>query len=470
MILQVNNNMSDTDTGNKWYVFFVATLTSFMVTFTGSSINVALPSIEREFNIDTILLGWIVTAYILATTIFIIPCGRLADLYGRKRIFTLGVIIYTIVSAILTLTTSSLLLIVFRVIQGIGAALYFSTGVAMLVSAFPVNERGRALGANAAAVYLGLSLGPFLGGILTGYLGWRSVFWINIPLGLIILILIVWKVKSDRTDTRGETFDLVGAVLLGLMFASLVYGFSSLPSIIGLVCIVVSVILFLIFYRWEKGKTSPLLNMDMFRKNKSFSLYNATALINYSATYAVAFLMSLYLQYNKGLSPQIAGLIMVSQPIVQTVLSPLAGRISDRIKPYILSSTGMVMIVIGLILLVFITDETSLAFIVGNLAFIGLGLAVFVTPNTNGVMSSAEKKYYGVASAILASMRQVGMMFSMGIVMMIFSIYMGKVQITQEQHEVLLWSMKIAFAVFAFISLGGVWTALAAGRADKTAR
>lgn len=462
--------MSDSDTENKWYVFFVATLTAFMVTFTGSSVNVALPSIEREFNIDTILLGWIVTAYILSTTIFIIPCGRLADLYGRKRIFTLGVIVYTIASVILTFTNSTLLLIVLRVVQGLGSALYFSTGVAMLISAFPVKMRGRALGANAAAVYLGLSLGPFLGGILTGYLGWRSVFWINIPLGLIIFILTIWKVKNDRIDARGETFDIVGAVLLGLMFASLIYGFSSLPSLVGLVCIVASIIIFLFFYLWEKRETSPLLNLDMFRKNKSFTLYNAAALVNYSATYAISFLMSLYLQYNKGFSPQIAGLIMVSQPMVQTALSPLTGRISDRIQPYILSSTGMVIIVAGLILLAFLNENTGLVFIVGNLAFLGLGLALFVSPNTNAVMSSAEKKHYGVASAILASMRQVGMMFSMGIVMMIFSVSMGKVQITPEQHEILLRSMKIAFAVFAVISLAGVWTVLAAGRADKTIR
>jgi EmrB/QacA subfamily drug resistance transporter len=464
--------MSDTDTytDNKWYVFFVATLTAFMVTFTGSSINVALPSIEREFNMDTILLGWIVTAYILTTTIFIIPCGRLADLYGRKRIFTSGVIIHTIASTVLTFTNSSLLLIVLRVVQGIGSALYFSTGVAMLVSAFPVEERGRALGANAAAVYLGLSMGPFLGGILTGYLGWRSIFWINIPLGVIITILTVWKVKNDRTDTRGETFDIVGAILLGLMLASLVYGFSSLPSVAGLVCIVASIIIFPVFYRWETRVTSPLLHMDMFRKNRSFTLYNATVLINYSATYATAFLMSLYLQYNKGFSPQLAGLIMVSQPIVQTAFSPLAGRISDKIKPYVLSSTGMVIIVIGLTSLAFLNEGTGLVFIVGSLAFLGLGLAFFISPITNAVMSSAEKKDYGIASAIFALMRQVGIMFSMGIVMMIFSLYMGKVQITPEQHVALLQSVKIAFIVFAAISLAAVWAVLIAGRSDRTVR
>jgi EmrB/QacA subfamily drug resistance transporter len=453
--------------GNKWYVLFMSTLTVFMVTFTSSSINVALPSIEKEFSFDSILLGWVVTAYILATTILIIPCGKLADIYGRKKLFTFGVIIYTIASIVLTFTGSAFVLIVFRVVQGMGGAMYFSTGMAMLISVFPVNERGRALGMYVAAVYLGLSLGPFLGGILTGYLGWRSLFWIGIPFGLIVIILSFWKVKDEWAEAQGESFDIVGALLIGVMLASLTYGLSSLPSIRGLVCIAVSIVIFPLFYRWELKGRFPLLDMQMFRENRSFLLFNITALTNYSATHAVVFLLSLYLQYNRGFSPQIAGLILVAQPIVQTIFSPLAGRFSDRIRPSILSTTGMAIVTVGLMLLVFLNDDTGLVFIVASLAFLGFGYAVFSSPNNNAIMSSVAKESYGVASAIVAAVRTTGMMMSMGIVMMIFSIMIGKVQITPEQHIALLRSTKIAFIIFSTLCFGGVVASLAGDRASK---
>jgi EmrB/QacA subfamily drug resistance transporter len=437
------------------------------MSFAGSAVNIALPSIEKELNIDTILLGWIATAYILATTILIIPCGRLADIYGRKKIFTIGTIIYTFATIVLTFSNSSFFLIAFRAIQGIGAAMYFGTSVAMLMSVFPVNERGRALGMNIAAVYLGLSIGPFLGGILTGYLGWRSVFGVTVPIGLIVIILLFWKIKDEWAEAQGEKFDIVGSMLIAIMLASLIYGFSSLPSLKGIVCVVVSVVGFLVFYRWESRVKSPLLDMDLFHKNRGFFLFNITALINYSSTYAIAFLMSLYLQYNQGFSPQIAGLIMVAQPVMQTIFSPLAGRLSDRIKPHILSTTGMAVLVVGLILLVFLEEDTGLAFIVASLAFLGFGYALFSSPNTNAVMSSVSKKHYGVASAVLAAMRTTGMMMSMGIVMMIISIIIGKVQITQEQHIALLQSIKTAFIVFTVLCFGGMLASITGGRASR---
>jgi EmrB/QacA subfamily drug resistance transporter len=452
---------------NKWYVFSVCTLTVFMMSFAGSAVNVALPSIEKELNIDTILLGWIATAYILTTTILIIPCGKLADIHGRKKIFTIGTFIYTVATIILTFSNSAFLLIACRAVQGIGAAMYFSTSVAMLMSVFPVNERGRALGMNVAATYMGLSTGPFLGGLLTGYLGWRSVFGITVPIGLVVIILLFWKIKDEWAEAQGESFDTIGAVLIAIMLGSLIYGFSSLPSIKGIVCVAVSIVAFLVFYRWELREKSPLLDMDLFRKNKGFFLFNITALINYSATFAIAFLMSLYLQYNHGFSPQTAGLIMIAQPVVQTTFSPLAGRLSDRIKPYILSTAGMAIMVVGLILLIFLREDTGLAFIVTSLAFLGFGYALFSSPNTNAVMSSVASKFYGVASAVLASMRTTGMMMSMGIVMMIFSIIIGKVQITQEQHIALLQSTKTAFIVFTVLCFGGMLASIAGGRASR---
>ena len=189
----------------------VTTVGTFLTPFMGSSIAIALPSIGHDLAMDAILLGWVATAYILAAAMFLVPIGRIADIYGRKRIFTCGMLTYTIASLLSAISTSATMLISFRVLQGIGGAMIFSTGVAILTSVFPPQERGRVLGINAAAVYTGLSVGPFVGGLLTQYLGWRSIFWINVPLGLLIIALVCWKLKGEWAEARGEKFDVVGS-------------------------------------------------------------------------------------------------------------------------------------------------------------------------------------------------------------------------------------------------------------------
>jgi len=219
-----------------------------------------------------------------------------------------------------------------------------------------------------------------------------------------------------------------------------------------------------VFLRWELRVESPVLRVRLFLENHVFAFSNLAALINYSATFAVSFLLSLYLQFNKGLDPQTAGLILVAQPFVQAVLSPAAGRISDRIEPRVVASAGMGVTVIGLVMLAFLTEETPMSFIIGALAVLGLGFALFSSPNTNAIMSSVERKFLGVASATLGTSRQVGMMLSMGIAMMIFSVVIGRVQITPEYHATLLSSVQIAFALFAALCVAGIYFSLARGR------
>ena len=197
--------------GVKAAVLLVATLASFLTPFMGSSVNIALPSIGRHFGMDAVSLSWVATAYLLAAAVFLVPFGKLADIYGRKRVFTLGMMVYTVASLFLALSPSAAMLIAFRVVQGIGSAMIFGTAVAMLTSVFSPQERGRALGVNVAAVYLGLSLGPFLGGLLTEHFGWRSVFWFNVPLGLLIIAAVFWKLKAEWAEARGERFDLGGS-------------------------------------------------------------------------------------------------------------------------------------------------------------------------------------------------------------------------------------------------------------------
>jgi EmrB/QacA subfamily drug resistance transporter len=449
---------------NKRSTLLVTTLGSFLIPFMGSSINIALPSIGKEFAMNAVLLIWVTTSYLLTVGIFLVPFGRIADIYGREKIFFYGFVIYTLSSFLSAMATSPFFLIASRILQGIGASMTFSTGVAILMSVFPAGERGKVLGINVAAVYLGLSCGPFLGGLLTHYFGWRTIFLINVPFGLLIIFFTFWKLKGEWTEARGEKFDFFGSILYSFILVTIVYGFSLLPGIWGVFFILLGVLGIWAFVKWEIKSESPVFDIDLFRNNKVFAFSNLAALINYSAIFAVSFLLSLYLQLIKGLSPQAAGMIMISQPIVQAVFSPFAGRLSDRIEPRMVASTGMALTTVGLAFFIFLDEKTTISFIVVGLILIGFGLALFSSPNTNAVMSSIERKFYGVASGILGTMRTTGNMFSMGIVMLIFSLYIGRTQITPSYYPLFIKSVKSAFIIFTSLCLAGIFASLPRGR------
>jgi EmrB/QacA subfamily drug resistance transporter len=442
-------------------------MSSFVTPFMGSAVNIALPSIGQEFGMDAVLLAWVTTSYLLAGTVFLLPFGRFADIYGRQKIFTYGIIIFTASSVLSALSISAVMLIAFRALQGIGGAMIFGTNVAILTSVFPAQERGKVLGINVAAVYLGLSLGPFLGGLLTQYAGWRSIFWLNLPLGLIIITYFFWKLKGERAEAKGEKFDLIGSLIYGLGIIALIYGLSLLPEISGALLTGIGVVGIMLFIWWETRTTSPILHMDLFRHNRVFAFSNLAVLVSYSATFAVAFLLSLYLQYVKGFSPQNAGLVLVAMPTVQAIFSPYAGQLSDRVSPQLLASAGMALTTIGLGLLVFLNQQTPVEFIVASLIVLGAGFALFSSPNTNAIMSSVENKFYGVASATISTMRQVGMMFSMGISMLIISLYVGRVEITPQYYAAFTMSLKTAFIIFTVLCFGGVFASLARSTAPK---
>ena len=428
-----------------------------------SSVNVALPTMAKELAMNALSLSWVATAYMVAAAMFLVPLGRLADIVGRKKIFLLGTGIFTVASFLLGVAPSTGFLIAFRAMQGIGGSMIFGTGIAILTSVYPAAERGRVFGINVGAVYLGLSAGPFLGGIFTQYLGWRSVFFMNVPLGIAILCFCIWKLREEWAHARGESYDFIGSFIYSVMLISIMYGFSLLPKTEALLFIVPGVAAMVAFVFWEKRTKSPIINMTVFMKNRVFTLSNIAALISYSATYAAGFLLSLYLQHIKGLSPMSAGTILVSQPIVQALFSPLAGRVSDRIEPRLVASTGMAVTAVGLFFLAFIEATTPMWLIVGNLVVLGLGFALFSSPNTNAIMSSVETKFYGVASSMLSTMRLLGQMFSMGIAMLLFAVYMGKVEIVPAYYPLLMKSVRIAFLVFGFMSVAGIYASFARG-------
>jgi EmrB/QacA subfamily drug resistance transporter len=448
----------------KKMVLLVATLGAFMTPFMGSSVNIALPAIGKEFSMGALRLSWVATAYLLVSAVFLVPFGKLADIYGRKKIFLFGVIIFTLSSLVSILSNSSNMLIISRAIQGAGSAMMFGTSVAMLTSVFPQGERGKALGVNVAAVYIGLSCGPVVGGFLTHHFGWRSIFLVSVLVGVAIIGLIVCKLKTEWVEAGGQRFDLLGSFVYGLMLLGLIYGFSQLPSRLGVWITGGGLVMSGIFIWRQKKVDCPILDLNLFLRNRVFALSNLAALINYSATFAVGFLLSLYLQYVMALDAQGAGLVLVAQPLMQAFFSPLAGRLSDKIESRKIASAGMAMTAAGLAMLIFLNDQTPLVYIVACLIFLGVGFAFFSSPNTNAVMSSVDKQFYGVASATLGTMRLTGQMFSMGIAMMIFSIYMGRVKITPEHYAGFLMGVRTAFAVFAILCGVGVLASLARGK------
>jgi len=450
---------------SKGVVLLVATIASFIFPFMASTVNIALPSLGKELSLDAVTLGWIATAYLLSSAALLVPFGKIADIYGRKKIFTYGIGIFTFSSLLSGLANSATMLIAWRVLQGIGGAMLAGTAVALLTTVFPAKERGKVLGIIVAAAYLGLSLGPVLGGVLTQHLGWRSIFFLGAILGSLVLGVVLWKLKGEWTGAKGERFDFTGSVIYVLGLVALVYGFTLLPAMSGVGLIIGGIIGLSAFVRWEMRTRSPVIDVNLFRNSKAFTFSNLAALINYSATYAVTFLISLYLQYLKEFSPGRAGLILVAMPAVQAIFSPLTGRLSDRIEPRLIASAGMVLNTVGLILFIFLNEETSLKLIIGNLIVIGFGFALFVSPNTNAIMSSAPKTAYGVASATLATMRQVGMVLSMGIAMLMFALYdVGRVQITPEYYPLFQQSMKTSFIIFAVLCFGGIFASLARGK------
>ncbi len=445
----------------------VTTLASFLDPFMGASVNVALPTIGQEFAMSAVLMGWVTTAFLLSAATFSIPFGRLGDIYGRKRIYMIGVVVFSTSSLLLALSSSATMLIVFRVLQGFGASMAFATRLAILISVYPASERGRVLGINVAAVYLGLSTGPFIGGLITQYLGWRFIFWFNVPIGAMMLALIFLLIKGDWGEDKGVKFDLVGSIIMGVSLLATMYGFSQLPEIYAAVLVALGIIGIVIFVKYELRVEAPVININLFRTNTVFAFSNLAAMINYAATFAVGFLMSLYLQNVRGYSPQDAGLILVCQPITQAIFSPIAGRLSDRIQPRTVSSAGMAITFIGLVLLIFLNETISLYYIIGCMLFFGFGFALFSSPNTNAIMSSVDRRYYGVTGAMVGTMRQTGMMISMGIVMMILALHLGQAEINPENLLKFVSSMRTAFIVFAILCFGGIFASLARGKIQR---
>lgn len=448
---------------------FVATLTSFIGPFMISSVNVALPAIQAEFQMDAVQLSWIATAYLLAVAVGLVPAGKIADIYGRRKLFATGLLVYSIGSAAAIFVNSAILLIATRAFQGLGAAMFVTTGMAILTSIFPPNRRGRVIGIYVSAVYIGLSAGPFIGGLLTQHFGWRSIFMVMLPFSLSAFVLTRFYLKGEWLGEPGQRLDIFACLLYAVAMLALVYGATRLPTLTGTTLLLSGILLFGIFVSHQLRARFPVFDFHLFTGNRVFAFSSLAALLHYSATFAVTFLLSLYLQYIKGMSPQAAGSVLMAQPVMMALLSPIVGRSADRVEPRLLATTGMVLTVIGVLGFSMLSQGTPLGLIVANLLVIGVGFALFSTPNMSAIMGAVDKCQYGLASGAVATMRLLGQMFSMAMATVVLALIIGRQAITPENYALFLRSIHTVFLLSATLCAVGVYFSWSRGKMPRAA-
>jgi len=449
---------------NPTVVLILVMVTSFITPFIGAAVNLALPEIALEYGLSAVAMSWIAMSYLLASAVFLVPLGKLADIVGRRRIFFWGNLVLAGSSALCAIAPSAPVLIAFRVAQGLGSAMVFSTGMAMITEVFPPHERGRAIGYAVTSVYTGLALSPVIGGLLISWAGWRSLFLMPVLIGLLAAVVTWRAVRTEWAEARGERFDLKGTLLYIPAMSVFMYGFAHLPSptAIGLTLAGLAGLGF--FVRTEWGTTSPVFEVRLFVTNRLFALANCAALINYATTFAVTFVLSLYLRFIQGMTPRDAGMILIAQPLVMAVVASRSGKWSDRIDPRLLASAGMAISAIGLLLLTFLQKDTPVPYLLGALGVLGLGFGLFSSPNTNSIMGSVEKRHLGLASGTVGTMRLTGQLLSMGIATMVVHWFIGDAPVHDGNHAAFIQAADTIFLVFAGLSVFGVWASWSRGR------
>jgi EmrB/QacA subfamily drug resistance transporter len=455
--------LRQTDAAGQRVALVAAATAGFLTPFMGSAVTIALPAIASEFHLDAASLGWVTSAFLLSAAVLLLPFGRLADIVGRRRVFITGLTAFAIVTILCAAAPSGRVLIALRLLQGAAAALIFGTGTAILTSVYPPARLGRALGIAVACVYLGLSLGPFVGAVLTAWLGWRSIFIVTAPLAAATATLVAVYLEGEWAGAAREDFDLIGALLYGGALVALMVGLARVTDLAGAALAATGVVGLGIFLVWSARARSPLLDVSLFRRNPVFLYSNLAALINYSATFGVPFLLSLYLQVVRGLPVETAGAILVVQPVAQSLVSPLAGWLSERVEPRIIASAGMGIITVALAGLTALGETTARSQLIALLALLGLGFACFSSPNTNAVMGAVEPRAYGIASGILGTMRLLGQMLSMALILLLFSLIVGDAHLTASLHQPFLQSARVAFGLFALLCAAGVLASLRRG-------
>jgi len=419
-----------------------------------SMVNLAVPTIGSDFGVSAHNQSWVVMAFFLASVAFMIPMSRVSDLYGKRKIFIFGIVVVLVSSVMTALSPTFHILLISRAFTGIGTACISLTSVSMIAHVFPSAQKGFPLAINTMCIYIGASLGPGLGGLLTEMFGWRSMFLCIIPFCVLALIMIM-RFKDQLRTAKGEPFDMKGSLVYGIGIVILMYGVITLPDALSAVFIAAGAALLVVFINFQRRTKYPVLMLSLF-SGRTFRRSTFATFLNYGSAYAVIFSLSLYLQYIGGMGPGTAGLIILVQPAIQAVITPFAGRMSDKIDPRILTTSGMIMMCIGTALMTTLSKDLDMTRVYMILIATGLGYALFSAPNTNMIMSSVNVKNYNETSGVISLMRQVGMMTSVAVVMCMISVFMGTTSVvTPGMFDEFVLSMRYSFAVcFALAVIG----------------
>ncbi|XOQ26552.1 MAG: Spectinomycin tetracycline efflux pump [Mitsuokella multacida] len=438
---------------NRNKILFIMMMSSFVTPFTSSALTLSLPDIGKAYHASANELGWVLEIFLLVSIVFLLPMGKLADRLGKRRIFFWGTVLFTISSFLCIFTPNMPLLLAARGLQGVAAAMLYATNMSIVALVFPPEKRGWALGWMVSMVYVGLACGPVLGGLLNYYAGWQSIF-IFITLACLSCVLATQQYLHEEWLAKDATgVDGKGAVLYGIAMVLAMFGLSELANLSwAWGALLGGLFVFGFFVRHELQAKDPILPLYILSGNREFSLSNLAAMINYSATFGISFLLSIYLQSVLGLSSREAGFMMLIQPIVMAMLSPVTGKLSDQYAPGKLASLGMGVTALGLLGMVITVHLRSLWLVVPVVMVIGVGFALFAAPNNNAIMSSVPKKYYSLATSMLGTVRLVGQVTSVAIVTMILSLSWSFLMPSDE----LLRNIELSFIVFTILCAAGI--------------
>jgi EmrB/QacA subfamily drug resistance transporter len=432
---------------------------TFMSALDGSVVNTLLPILSHALNTSIAGIEWVTTVYLLVISALLLSVGRAGDLFGHKRIYISGFVLFVVGSALCGIASSAPALVGLRVIQALGAAMLMGTGPAILTRSFPAKERGKALGALGTFTYLGLTAGPSLGGWLATAFSWRAVLYINVPIGGVAILLALRSIPDDRVTESGETFDFVGASLFTLGLTALLialnqghsWGWGS-PEIVAL--LVAALALLGVFTRVELRRASPMLDLSLFRSHV-FSASTVSALLNYACVYALLFVLPFLLIQGRGLDAQHAGLVLTAQPVVMAIVAPFSGSMSDRAGTRWPAIIGMVVLAVGLLIVATLVAHGSLWAIAAGLAVVGLGIGTFVSPNNSALMGAAPRHRQGIASGVLATARNVGMVLGVGVAGAVFTTVVAHVS---TPSVALVAGVRASLLVAAGLALAGAGT------------
>jgi EmrB/QacA subfamily drug resistance transporter len=427
-------------TDNRWSVLTAVGIGTFMSALDGSVVNTVLPILSRDLHATVAAIEWVATIYLLVVSALLLGVGRAGDLRGHKRMYIAGFVIFVIGSVLCGMSPTANVIIAMRALQAIGAAMLFANSPAILTKTFSAAQRGRALGAQATFTYLGLTVGPALGGWLAQAFGWRSVFYINVPIGAIGIIWGLRSIANDRPEAGAERFDLLGAALFTAGLTALLIALDQghawgWASALTLSFIVTAVALLAVFIAVERRRPHPMLDLSLFR-SRVFSAATVSALFNYICVYGVLFVLPFLLIQGRGLGTQQAGLVLTAQPIVMAIVAPVSGAMSDRIGSRLLATAGMLVLALGLATIAYLTPNGSLGAIAGGLAIIGLGIGLFASPNNSALMGAAPRHRQGIAAGVLATARNAGMVLGVGLAGAVFTTILARGGASPVMHGV----------------------------------